>query len=35
MFWELNGDNPSGDLFDSLEQSLTAALLPESDPCAR
>ena len=34
MFWELSGDNASGDLFDSLEQSLTAAQLPESDPCA-
>jgi len=35
MFWELSGDNSSGDLFDSLEQSLTAAQLPNSDPCTR
>ena len=33
MFWELNGDNANGDLFKSMERSLTAALLPESDPC--
>ena len=35
MFWELNGDNANGDLFDSMKQSLTATLLPESDPCTR